>query len=359
MVSEIVENIGTLQKCIKLIILLLTIIYRGLGYSANGLFVDYADNTELIREHSGYNITLQCSTNGLIDETKDNNIKYLWYFKQCDVESASTTNCYHNNDGSDDWTQLPCEDNFCKSELQLKNVTEKYSGLYKCTVVPNAGSNLVDVKLVRTFHLDIKNISHKIPAFLDNYPLNSSASLGSQVVFQCRVYSEEYPTIKWFRRLPDLKFVDYESLHSIVYYNGRAYELLTTPREKPIGGDVYLSKLILNEVRSQDEGFYACVPITVRGHSIREAYLQIDPLEDEEFATYWSDYSEETVDLGHSDPQEFWLLFLMPVGLAILPLSVWLCYVVHKRCHRRDVEDPVDFSEEQMQATDQQRMLRS
>uniref|UniRef100_A0A1I8PG76 receptor protein-tyrosine kinase n=1 Tax=Stomoxys calcitrans TaxID=35570 RepID=A0A1I8PG76_STOCA len=359
MVREIAEKIITLQHSqLIILVLLLAVVYQGPGHSAFALFVDYAENTELIQQSSGYNITLQCGTKGLIDESKDNNIKYLWYFKQCIESSGGSTNCYHNDVGDEDWTQLPCEDNFCKSELQLKNVTEKYSGLYKCTVVPHVGTSVVDVKLVRTFQLDIKNTSQKVPEFLDAYPLNSSVSLGSQAVFQCRVYSDEYPTIKWFRRLPDLKYIDYESLHSIVYYNGRAYELLTTPREKPIGRDVYLSKLILNEVKAQDEGFYACVPITVRGYSIREAYLQVDPVEDD-FATYWSDYSEENVDVAHSDPQEFWLLFLMPVGLAILPLSVWLCYILHKRCRHNELGDTVDFSEEQMTATDQQRMLRT
>lgn len=203
--------------------------------------------------------------------------------------------------------------------------------------------------------------------------MNISVSMGSQAVFQCRVYSEEYPTIKWFRRLYDLKYSDYECPHSIVCYNGRAYELLDTAREKPISRDVYLSKLILNDVRSQDEGFYACVAISVRGHSIREAYLHMytideeeedanNNVEEEDMPNYWSDYSEENdgaENSASSDPKEFWLLFLMPVGLAVLPLSVWLCYIVHKRCRQpEDLMDPADYSDGHL-STDQQRMLRA
>ncbi|XP_061387689.1 fibroblast growth factor receptor-like 1 [Musca vetustissima] len=352
-----IKKICFYQHSIRFAIILnLLITHSGLG-PTTALFVDYADNTELIQDVPGQNITLQCGTNGLINDGKDNGIKYLWYFMQCGENSGGVVNCYHSvND--DDWTQLPCEDNFCKPDLQLKNVTEKYSGLYKCTVVPQVGSSIVDIKLVRTYQLDIRNTSQKIPEFLDGYPLNNTITLGFQAVFQCRVYCEEYPTIKWFRRLPERnKFTEYDSLHSIVHYNGRAYELLTSAGEKPLGHDIYLSKLILNKVQPHDEGFYACVAITVHGHSIREAYLQVDTSEyDDGSPAYWSDYSEETGenndDDATSDPSEFWLLFLMPLGLALLPLTVWLCYLAHKRCRT------ASSNSEELLSIDHQRMLR-
>lgn len=225
---------------------------------------------------------------------------------------------------------------------------------FHCTIKPDNYSNIPLLSLSDAFQ--------KIPEFLDEYPLNHSVALGSQAVFQCRVYCEEHPTIKWFRRLPPRnKFTNYDSLHSIVHYNGRAYELLTAAREKSIGRDIYLSKLILNEVQSRDEGYYACVAISVRGHSIREAYLQVESVEYDDdddddggggFPAYWSDYSEETDDGATSDPSEFWLLFLMPVGLAILPLTVWLCYIAHKRCRT------ASSNSEELLSIDHQRMLR-
>lgn len=79
----------------------------------------------------------------------------MFKFQQCGENSGGSANCYDSNN-NDDWTQLPCEDNICRSELQLRNVTEKYSGLYKCTVVPNIVTSL-DIRLVRTFQLDIKS----------------------------------------------------------------------------------------------------------------------------------------------------------------------------------------------------------
>ncbi|KAM7362759.1 fibroblast growth factor receptor isoform 1-T6 [Cochliomyia hominivorax] len=326
----------------------------------NGYFIDYTENSEIIQQRIGHNITLQCSLKGLVDETKAADITYNWYFKQCGEGSGGALNCYDTNN-NEDWAQLPCEGNVCKSVLQLKNVTTKYSGLYKCTVLPKLG-NILDVKLVRTFQLDIKNSSLRIPEFLDAYPLNKTISRGSQAVFQCRVFSEEYPTIKWFRRLHNFNYNDYnENKHSIVNYNGQAYELLTTARVKPTARDVYLSKLIINDVRLRDGGFYACVALSLRGHNIREAYLKVlnsddDDDVDADLEDYWSDYSVED-NVMPTDPKSFWLLFLMPVGLALLPLSVWLCYFIHKRyTNKKDnLMDQGKYSEEY----DQERMLRS
>lgn len=131
--------------------------------------------------------------------------------------------------------------------------------------------------------------------------------------------------------------------------------MLTTARVKPTGRDVYLSKLIINEVRLQDEGFYACVALSLRGHNIREAYLEVYAADsDDDLEDYWSDYIEEDVDMP-TDPKRFWLLFLMPVGLALLPLSVWLCYFIHKRFRNNNLMDQDKYSEEY----DQQRMLRT
>ncbi|XP_023300396.2 fibroblast growth factor receptor-like 1 [Lucilia cuprina] len=352
MVSNKLKVNRVFNYCVFVFLFLL----NGVGNRfTNGFFIDYAENSELIQQQIGYNITLPCSLKGLVDESKTTDITYNWYFKQCGENSGGIPNCYDTND-NEDWTQLPCENNICKAHLYLKNVTEKYSGLYKCTVMPKMG-NILDVKLVRTFQLDIKNTSMKIPEFLDAYPLNKTINQGTQAVFQCRVFSEEYPTIKWFRRLANYNYNDYENIHSIVHYNGQAYELLTSAREKPTARDVYLSKLIINEVHLRDEGYYACVAISFRGHNIREAYLKVnvhDDNDNDDSAEYWSDYSEEDEFLS-TDPKRFGLLFLMPVGLALLPLSVYLCYIIHKRYRNPNIMDQSKYAEEY----DEQCMLRT
>ncbi|KAH8406718.1 hypothetical protein KR222_007764, partial [Zaprionus bogoriensis] len=301
------------------------------------MIVFSTENTELIQQRAGYDVKLQCNLTGLVDERKLADIKIHWYFKQC-----SDNNCYQFGSG-DDWTALPCESSLCRPELWLRNVTERYSGLYKCSINPHVwdSAQTVDVQLVRTYQLDVKNSSLAAPEFLDSYPSNKSAIQNSRVIFQCRVHSEEHPIIKWFRRRGYAAYSPAAETSSssnfsahIVRYLGRTYELLSTPPEKLISPQIYLSKLILNGVRARDVGFYACVAISYRGHKIREAYLEVLPPDYE--TDYWADYSnsEELVNDDASDPREFMLLFLMPLGLAMLPLSVWGSYMIYKRCTR-------------------------
>ncbi|XP_017874214.1 PREDICTED: uncharacterized protein LOC108621427 [Drosophila arizonae] len=304
-------------------------------------FIDYTENTELIQQRAGYDVRLQCNLTGLLDERRLADIKIHWYFKQC-----SDNNCYQLESG-DDWTALPCESTLCRAELWLRNVTERYSGLYKCSINPHVwdATQAVDVQLVRTYQLDVKNSSLAAPEFLDAYPSNKTAIQDSRVVFQCRVHSEEHLTIKWFRRHGYAAYSSAQdtpqptqgssnfSAH-IVRYNGRTYELLSTSPEKLVSPQIYLSKLIINNVRIRDAGYYACVAISYRGHKIREAYLEVLPSDDA--MEYWVDYtnSDELVTEDTSDPREFLLLFLMPLGLALLPLSVWGGYMLYKRCSK-------------------------
>ncbi|BFF91393.1 cell adhesion molecule-related/down-regulated by oncogenes [Drosophila madeirensis] len=299
---------------------------------AQGYFVDYTENTELIQQRAGYDVKLQCNLKGLLDESKLADIQIHWYFKQC-----SDNNCYQP-ESADDWTALPCEPSLCRPELWLRNVTDRYSGLYKCRINPDVWDKAqsVDVQLVRTYQLDVKNTSLAAPEFMDSYPSNKTAQLGSRVVFQCRVHSEEHPTIKWFRRHtfvgspPSASPASNFSAH-IVRYNGRTYEPLSTCSEMLIAPQIYLSKLILDGVRLRDAGHYACAAISYRGHKIREAFLEVLPAEEQE-EEYWNDYDNSDEGVAGSDPREFLLLFLMPLGLALLPLTVWCSYLVYKRC---------------------------
>ncbi|XP_053947325.1 uncharacterized protein LOC128856017 isoform X2 [Anastrepha ludens] len=299
-----------------------------------GLYLDYSDNTEFIQQEAGYNILLQCDIKGLVNEKIEADTKIYWFFKQCREKTVGGGRCH-------DWMQLPCEENFCKSDLLLLNVTEEYSGLYKCSMVPleYRSGQAIDIHLVRIYHLNVKNKILAIPKLIDAYPLNKTAIVGAQAVFQCRVQSEEHPTIKWFRRKSTSNPTGLESAAGIglgvfndnfnahiVNYNGHTYELIHTAQEKHVGDEVYLSKLILNGVRLQDEGYYACVAFSYYGYKIREAYLQVDNQANIE---YWSDYDAN--EEAYTDPREFWMLFLMPLGLAMFPLMVWLSYLAYKR----------------------------
>ncbi|KAH8284352.1 hypothetical protein KR018_004571 [Drosophila ironensis] len=317
--------------------LLVLICFCGFPQSG-GFFTDYKEKAELIQQRAGFDVKLQCNPKGLVDESKLADIKIYWYFKQC-----SDSNC-HNLESAEDWTALPCEPRFCRPELWLRNVTERYSGLYKCSIDPQIldESQSVDVQLaLHTYQLDVKNTSLAAPEFVDSFPGNQTVLVGGRVVFQCKVHSEEHPTIKWFRRTSYLSGATQPggeaatasnfSTH-IVRYNGRTYELLSSASEKLMAPQLYLSKLILDGARMRDAGHYACVAISYRGHKIREAFLEVQPTpEDLDQGDYWSEY-DDSGELPGRDPREFLLLFLMPLGLALLPLTVWLSYVIYKRC---------------------------
>ncbi|XP_037955729.1 fibroblast growth factor receptor-like 1 [Teleopsis dalmanni] len=305
--------------------------------NAQGRYFNNTEKTELIQQRVGYDIRLQCDLKGLLDDAKLETIKVHWFFKHCTEDSDRKNNC--NQFYDDNWTELPCKETFCKPDLLLRNLTEKYSGLYKCAVYPHYldSKQALDIQLVRTYLLEVKNIT-TVPEFLNTYPNNQTAIVGSQVVFQCRVYSTVYPTVKWFKRIAThATNADYTTVNSsnfnthIVNYKGRTYELLSTAQEKIISDHIYLSNLVINDVRLKDEGYYACVAISYRGQSIREAYLQVKYSDQE----YWADYDTEDLQ-QYTDPREFLLLFLMPLGLAVLPIMVWLCFRVLTRCKHND-----------------------
>lgn len=184
-----------------------------------------------------------------------------------------------------------------------------------------------------------------MPEILDTDASYQSKSLGSQIVFQCKVFSEDYATIKWFKRV---NIQNKTQQLDFVSYNGHFYELLRTANEKTISTNLYLSKLILNDLKEEDAGYYACLAISIKGRSVKEFHLDIkdDSQYDED---YWVDYAEE--DVNNTDPKEFLLLFLMPLGLIILPLVVWYSYRMHKRCktqtqHQKFGTDEAQYSEE-------------
>lgn len=305
-------------------------------------YIDYSENTELIQEKIGNDIKLNCGITGLLSDQPINGMQFNWYFKPCG-EHSHQQSCHVVH--SIAWTHLACDENNknnCQSVLHLKNLTDQNSGLYKCTIYPYKLDDVttLDIQLVRTYQLDVKNSTFQmVPKFLDGFPKNKTAAIGSQVVFQCRVHSQVHPTIKWFKRIKNIDaVVDYNLGHQenfnahIIQYNGGIYELLETAREKNVGDEIYLSKLILNGIRSQDEGFYACGAISYRGHSTREAFLRVENEMDyqSDDGNYWDDYEVE--DVKEKPKQErFWVFFLMPLGLALIPIAIWLCYTLSKK----------------------------
>lgn len=168
---------------------------------------------------------------------------------------------------------------------------------------------------------------------LDHLPANTTAIVDTQVVLQCRVHSKVLPTIKWFRKqdvtasfslgvdgISNDDGLDDSGTAKFVQFYENTYEHLESADARGNTENTYLSKLIFNPVRERDAGLYVCVGINYRGYKWHEAYLDV----------VYADDVAAAADATFGT-KELLLLFLIPLGLAMLPLTIWTCYVVFRK----------------------------
>ncbi|KXJ80330.1 hypothetical protein RP20_CCG024867 [Aedes albopictus] len=291
--------------------------------------MSYGDSEilKLTQSPAGSDARLRC---GIKEYHADhmNSSDVRWYFKPCG-EGTNRTSCTNRYQLDHiPWRPIDCEGRRCRVTLFIRNASEADSGLYRCSIHPYRTDDRTqfDIQLTRTFQLDvIKSLLDETvgaPELLDNLPANTTALLDSQIVLQCRVYSKVQPSIKWFRRInlnnPPLEDHNFNQDKSIRYLEN-FYELVPSSGEKPISEDVYLSKLILYNVSERDIGIYVCVGINYGGVNTADAYVNVvHP-------------NGSTVGSGTS-VTDLMVLFLIPLGLALIPLIVWICFVVSRRC---------------------------
>lgn len=161
----------------------------------------------------------------------------------------------------------------------------------------------------------------KAPEFVDSNPSDKTVHANAKVVFQCRVHSLVYPALTWFKKVSDINDELEYSIGSkynfdsrLVKYKGSFYQRVDSDQPKAVAENIYLSKLIIREVTLEHHGAYACVAINYIGLQIREVFLNVLP------------FGENIIYTERSDPMEFLLLFLIPLGLVLVSLITWLCY---------------------------------
>lgn len=145
--------------------------------------------------------------------------------------------------------------------------------------------------------------SREPPHVLDVTPTNLTISPREQAKIQCKVYSKRIPVIWWFKQSDNL---DYD-----IKYNDKFYRRINSTLQVyavPGQANVYLSKMSIFHAGSEDSGLYVCVAMTESGKDYRSTLVTVLKVHDSFYRSY-----------------RFYLLFLIPLVFALVPISLW-CY---------------------------------
>lgn len=137
----------------------------------------------------------------------------------------------------------------------------------------------------------------------------------TQIIIQCRVYSKQPPVIWWFKQSDG---TNYDIQYSDKYYNriNTSVQVYAVPHEY----NVYMSKLNIHQTRGGDSGVYVCVAMTESGKDYKEAIVNVITVESQE-----------------ARQNSFFILFLIPIIFALIPITIWLCYYKRKRQTQKTV----------------------
>ncbi|KAF2880027.1 hypothetical protein ILUMI_26148 [Ignelater luminosus] len=271
---------------------------------------------EVIRQHSGTDMVLKCNTTSCLYHKH----KIIWEFKECqpDFKRTPCSTFYEmNNKGhankSSTWVKIPSEQIIrkrCSFNLQLHNINENHSGLYRCTE---------DNKTIKTYEVEVidplNRYSVQPPELLNIIPSNITINQSMQIIMQCKVYSKQPPVIWWFKQSD---MTNYDIHYSDKYYNRINTSVLVYPVPNEL--NVYLSKLNIYHAREADSGIYVCVAMTEGGKDYKDAVVNVVTIP------------------NNCEPQtSFFLLFLIPLVFVLIPTVVWLCYFRKKKKDLRHV----------------------
>ncbi|XP_072380116.1 uncharacterized protein [Diabrotica undecimpunctata] len=233
--------------------------------------------TKTIRVLNGTPLTLKCHQE-----------KARWYFKPCDSNFYGIV-CNENRH----WKKLTDE---TKGRIHFEAAKKVHNGIYRCS------QNNMPIKL---FIVDVFDPGYT-GAPPQVYPLkisNITGPINMEFTIQCKVTSEVPPKIIWFKSCFGQK-CDFR-------YHQTCYCHINTSISNYNTGNTYLSKYLIFNARDVDSGTYVCLALTQFGKDDQNVTIN--------------------VPCKKSDSELYSLLFLIPFGLLLIPLVVWLCYYRKKK----------------------------
>jgi hypothetical protein len=180
------------------------------------------------------------------------------------------------------------------------------------------------------------------PEILNDSSNNFHLPMNSQIILNCKAKSSQKPTLKWFKK-KDENFQEFivtngqtsykdfmETSRSIKYFENFYEPIVVQSGLKELGENVYLSKLILNNVTQSS--VYVCVAINYFGFNYRENLIHIQPLPEVDDDDENYDSIEDSV--FDFPERNYKILFLIPVVL-FLPISALLCTILYLLINRQ------------------------
>nr|XP_060624529.1 fibroblast growth factor receptor 2 isoform X2 [Anolis sagrei ordinatus] len=156
--------------------------------------------------------------------------------------------------------------------LIMESVVPSDKGNYTCIVENIHGS------INHTYHLDVVERSPHRPILQAGLPANTSAILGGEAKFVCKVYSDAQPHIQWIKHI--------EKNGSKYGPDGLPYlEVLKTAGVNTT--DKEIEVLHIQNVTVEDAGEYTCLAGNSIGISFHSAWLTVlpAPIEDRPYPT--------------------------------------------------------------------------
>ncbi|XP_051902436.1 fibroblast growth factor receptor 4-like isoform X2 [Hippocampus zosterae] len=194
--------------------------------------------------------------------------------------------------------------------LVMESVVPSDRGNYTCVVENKYGA------ISHSYVLDVLERSPHRPILQAGLPANTTAVVGSDVQFQCKVYSDAQPHIQWLKHIER---------------NGSRYGPDGTPYVQVLKtGSLNMSEvevLYLSKITTEDAGEYTCLAGNSIGFAYQSAWLTV--LSEEEAAD-----SPDSIETKYTD------IIIYACGFLALIMAAVIAVLCRMQVHPR--REPFD-----------------